>query len=158
MCPYPLVIHLPDLTRVLQDLGKGVWWDRRTGFSREGFEVALGQVFHQDLRAEEVRSVTEKYHTYKRNYVKHISFNPGKENFSKCIFDLITYNFTLNCFYLFPASELAHAPLEAVYIYFDTSTYDEIEKDQKVVSFSFSSCRKIIFILILICRLQWRPN
>ena len=27
---------------------------------------------------------------------------------------------------------LEHAPLEAVYIYFDTATYDEIEKDVKV--------------------------
>ena len=28
---------------------------------------------------------------------------------------------------------LEHAPLEAVYIYFDTATYDEIERDEKVV-------------------------
>ena len=27
---------------------------------------------------------------------------------------------------------LEHAQLEAVYIYFDTATYDEIERDQKV--------------------------
>ena len=27
---------------------------------------------------------------------------------------------------------LEHAPLEAVYIYFDTATYDEIERDEKV--------------------------
>ena len=35
---------------------------------------------------------------------------------------------------LFPASALEHAPLEAVYIYFDTATYDEIERDEKVTS------------------------
>ena len=34
--------------------------------------------------------------------------------------------------YLFPATTLEHAPLEAVYIYFDTATYDEIERDEKV--------------------------
>ena len=28
---------------------------------------------------------------------------------------------------------LEHAPLEAVYIYFDTATYDEIERDVKVM-------------------------
>ena len=33
---------------------------------------------------------------------------------------------------LFPALVLEHAPLEAVYIYFDTATYDEIERDEKV--------------------------
>ena len=27
---------------------------------------------------------------------------------------------------------LEHAPLEVVYIYFDTATYDEIERDEKV--------------------------
>ena len=95
MCPYTLVINLSDLPLVLtQDLGKGIWWQR--GFSQGRFENALRQVFQQDIRSEEVKSVTEKYHTYKRNYVKHISFNPGKENFSKCIFDSIIYNFALN--------------------------------------------------------------
>ena len=28
-----------------------------------------------------------------------------------------------------------HAPLEAVYIFFDTATYDEIERDKKVLSY-----------------------
>ena len=28
---------------------------------------------------------------------------------------------------------LEHAPLEAVYIYIDTATYDEIERDEKVI-------------------------
>ena len=27
---------------------------------------------------------------------------------------------------------LEHAPLEAMYIFFDTATYDEIERDEKV--------------------------
>ena len=41
-------------------------------------------------------------------------------------------NFELRKIYLFPATMLEHAPLEAVYIYFDTATYDEIERDEKV--------------------------
>ena len=32
---------------------------------------------------------------------------------------------------------LEHAPLEAVYIYFDTASYDQIERDQKVVMGAF---------------------
>ena len=28
---------------------------------------------------------------------------------------------------------MEHAPLEAVYIYFDTATYDKIERDEKVM-------------------------
>ena len=43
-------------------------------------------------------------------------------------------DFELRKIYLFPATTLEHAPLEAVYIYFDTATYDEIERDEKVVS------------------------
>ena len=33
----------------------------------------------------------------------------------------------------FPATTLEHAPLEAVYIYFDTATYDEVKRDEKVI-------------------------
>ena len=34
---------------------------------------------------------------------------------------------------LVSATMLEHAPLEAVYVYFDTATYDEIESDVKVM-------------------------
>ena len=37
---------------------------------------------------------------------------------------------------MFTVTTLEHAPLEAVYIYFDTATYDEIERDEKVSFFS----------------------
>ena len=41
---------------------------------------------------------------------------------------------SLNMFWwLFSAATLEHAPLEVVYIYFDTATYDEIERDEKVM-------------------------
>ena len=73
-----------------------------------------------------VKSFTESYHKYKREYLKHLSFNPKEENLSKCILK--------SC--LFPAAVLEHAPLEAVHIYFDTATYDEIERDEKVDFFS----------------------
>ena len=42
---------------------------------------------------------------------------------------------------------LEHAPLEAVYIYFDTATYDEIERDEKVL-FSASS-------FVIMCQIKW---
>ena len=31
-----------------------------------------------------VRKLTEKYHKYKREYVRHLSFNPEDETLSKC--------------------------------------------------------------------------
>merc|ERR1712079_608693 len=54
---------------------------------------------------------TKAYHNYKRKYVRHLSFNPEEQNLTMM---------------------LEHAPLETVYIYFDTATYDEIERDEKV--------------------------
>ena len=33
----------------------------------------------------------------------------------------------------FAAMTMEHAPLEAVYTYFDTATYDKIERDEKVM-------------------------
>ena len=38
----------------------------------------------------------------------------------------------------FPTVTMKHAPLESVHIYFDTATYDEIERDVKVTILTFS--------------------
>ena len=38
-----------------------------------------------DVKVDEVKSFTESYHKYKREYVKHLSFNPEDENLSKCV-------------------------------------------------------------------------
>ena len=78
-----------------------------------------------DRKADEVKSASESYHKYKRKYVKHLCFNPDNENLSKCFL-------SSRCLYTLPATMLEHAPLEAVYIYFDTATYDEIGRDEKV--------------------------
>merc|ERR1712012_765495 len=45
------------------------------------------------------------------DYIRHLSFTPEKENLT---------------------SVLGHATLEAVFIYFDTASYDEIGRDEKV--------------------------
>ena len=38
---------------------------------------------------------------------------------------------------MFSATMLGHAPLVAVYIYFDTASFDQIERDQKVIMGEF---------------------
>ena len=55
--------------------------------SKERLNDALQQMFpaSADVREDEVQSLTESYHKYKREYVKHISFNPKDENLSKYI-------------------------------------------------------------------------
>ena len=87
--------------------------------------LVLKRMFSATAEAEGdyVESLSEEYHKYKREYVDHLCFNPDKEDLSK---------FFLNFFHFFPATELKHASLEAVHIYFDTATYDEIERDEKV--------------------------
>ena len=80
-------------------------------------------------KIDDLRAFTKAYHDYKRKYVKHLSFTPDGEFLSK---------YTLReGEILFSATMLDHNPLEAVYIYFDTATYDEIEKDEKVIVFIF---------------------
>ena len=81
-----------------------------------------------DEKVNEVKSFTESYHKYKREYVKHLSFNPEQENLSMSISKILQ----ITLVHLLPASVLEHAPLEAVHIYFDTATYDEIQRDEKV--------------------------
>ena len=43
----------------------------------------------------------------------------------------------LSIYSLLSGEIMEHAPLEAVYIYFDTATYDEIERDEKVKFIAF---------------------
>ena len=66
-----------------------------------GFEKMLGKFgpddeLHQSLqelfpssssdeKLEDMMVLTKAYHKYKRKYVKHLSFNPEKENLSKDI-------------------------------------------------------------------------
>ena len=52
-----------------------------------GLDIALQQMFPNsaDEKGDEVQSLTEKYHKYKREYVRHLVFNPEEENLSKCL-------------------------------------------------------------------------
>ena len=50
--------------------------------------LGLQQMFLTSTEEEAgMKSFTESYHKYKREYVKHLNFNPKEENLSKCIFD-----------------------------------------------------------------------
>ena len=65
----------------------------------DGFKERLQKMFPASAEKEEygsnsftesyaiVPKVTESYHKYKREFVKHLCFNPEEENLSKCIFD-----------------------------------------------------------------------
>ena len=54
--------------------------------SKERLSAALNRMLSNSLvddEIDEVKSLTESYHKYKREYVKHLSFNPANENLSK---------------------------------------------------------------------------
>ena len=55
--------------------------------SKERLHVALQQMFptSTEEKVDEMKPLTDSYHKYKREYLKHLSFNPKEENLSKCI-------------------------------------------------------------------------
>ena len=57
---------------------------------RGGSKERLQQMFATSSTDEVdgVKSFMESYHKYKREYVKHLSFNPEEENLSKCILEI----------------------------------------------------------------------
>ena len=71
----------------------------------------------------------EQYKSYKKRYVKNLLFVPEESNprkQSKLFFIKAKYQLRVS------GVLLEHAPLEEVYIFFDTATYDQIERDVKV--------------------------
>ena len=74
----------------------------------------------------------EKYIMYKEGNIKFLRFNPDEETPQKnSTFSRLRSNpHIFECF--ISGARVEHAPLEAVYIFFDTATYNEIERDVKV--------------------------
>ena len=71
-----------------QELSHGVrLWE-------SGSKERLQQMFpaSTDQKVDGVKSLSEKYHQYKRNYVKNLSFYPKADNLSKCIL-ISSYSF-----------------------------------------------------------------
>ena len=76
-----------------QELSQGV------GYWKSGYKDRIQQMF--PTLAEEdvdgVKSLTESYHKYKREYVKHRGFNPEEENLSKCVLTLSSSSVSSFC-------------------------------------------------------------
>ena len=74
---------------------------------------------------------SEHYKKYKESYVKQLRFDPEKPNLSinlLLLLEKIKHTFS-------SAALVEQTPLEEVYIFFDTATYDEIARDVKVTFF-----------------------
>ena len=92
---------------------------------------ALQQTFSlaADSKADKL---TEEYIKYKKRYAKNLRFNPDIQNLSNI--SISSYIVIQLCkSNSHPAAVIEHTPLQSVYIYFDTATYDQIERDIKVI-------------------------
>ena len=80
-----------------QKLSHGVEW--RGNEFKEDFDAFLQQIFPTSIeeKTDEVKTLTEIYHKYKREYVKHLSFNADNENLSKSILYL-SGSFVSSCY------------------------------------------------------------
>ena len=68
--------------------------------------------------------MSDQYNAYKRNYSGNLKFDIeyGGKNLKR----------KKNYIVFLPAVTIENAPLQVVFIFFDTATYDEIERDVKV--------------------------
>ena len=101
-----------------------------TAMDEEHLQKAIQQAFSApaDPKDNGLRLSIEEYIKYKKRYVKLLQFDPDIQNLSKFLFlEHLCKSESL------PAAMIEHAPLQPVYIYFDTATYDEIERDVKVM-------------------------
>ena len=76
---------------------------------------------------QELRLMLEEYKKYKDSYVHNIKFDSDTESLSKLLWFVHEYFLK---FYL--GSSMDEVSLKLIQIFFDTATYDEIERDVKV--------------------------
>ena len=76
---------MADLQTLTEEIYNGVRiWNSG---SKERVHTALQQIFptSADEDVDDVKSLTESYHKYKREYVKHLGFNPDNKNLCEFI-------------------------------------------------------------------------
>ena len=78
--------------------------------------------------AQKLDELQQEYNRYKNSYVRDLFFDPKEANNSKCC----RYIYTFLIIPSFIAGSNLLTQLEVVHIYFNTATFDEIEKDVKV--------------------------
>ena len=110
-----ILIHLQSVP-VCQPEGRECYLTKVTTKNFTSCSVAcsglFADVWHDTSDAEnldKLKMLQEEYDNYKRSFAENLVFDQNTK-----------------------AANLSFAPLQVVQIYFDTATYDKIEKDQKV--------------------------
>ena len=91
-------------------------------------ETILDFLESRGEEAQKLDELQQEYNRYKNDYVSNVYFDPKETNNSKCCI----YSHILTIIPSFLAGIQWLTQLEVVHIYFDTATFDEIEKDVKV--------------------------
>ena len=82
----PTEPEISGFQTLVEELGAMAWSQYE---SKDRMIAALQQMFpaltDRKLKLDDVTRLTESYHNYKREYVKHLLFNPKEENSSKDI-------------------------------------------------------------------------
>ena len=116
------------------------------GFLSYNAQESLGDVLvpekmsiNQDYEKQQklVNLVTQQYHAYKRNITGNINFDAVEGSKQSCncqVFNPggVKYLTPDDNNHNFSDVSVGYSPLQVVYVFFDTATYDEIERDVKV--------------------------
>ena len=82
----------------------------------------------KDTYWQKFANMTENYHRYLNDYAENLIYNSSTRNLSIKALNMSW----LKSHLLFSVSPKRFPPLHMVQIYFDTATYDEVERDTKV--------------------------
>ena len=87
----------------------GIKWDYGRDEAKENLIDALQQLLPPAEEAQ-VKTLTEAYQEYKREYVKHLLFNPNFENLSK-------YSLALHLYFVFSRDDGARTTSGSVHLF-----------------------------------------
>ena len=117
-------------------------------------DIQLALLGDEEKKADEekVKEVVDQYEKFKRRTLPNFRFNPqkGATHYGRKWFINIAFIFSAKCWYL--GEDLNASSLHLVQIYFDTATFDEIERDEKV---KFSLLTRLLSWLVpgIICNI-----
>ena len=149
--PHMTTSHWLGLHTMAKELSKGVrFWKQIE--HKESID-ALQEMFSTssaDEKEDEIMSLTEGYHKFKREYVKHLAFNPDNKQLSK----VHVYDFMV--FVCFSDLAGARAPPGGVHLLWHSNLWWNWKGRKGLLVYVMSLIMKVL--LQMFWRWQWKPN
>ena len=117
------------MEKVMENVRKEM--DKRMVKLMEGTKVKRGE----EMDKEKFKKLISEYKTFKKENVRHFRFRPDTDVFGK---SSRKQKKAKNCYKykwqvpIVSGEEQPESTLQLVQIYFDTATYDEVERDKKI--------------------------